>query len=1211
MGDGDVRSDLVSLSLDTTAELIRPSLPAQVEAPAPPNVAAYLREPPSVIVPTVDEEDEDAEVVDGESDDSDEDGIEQSRQQLQTTPVPLPLTSVATVLPAARANSPLPSATPPGPSPPPSPRPQPHPLQVLTSAVARELDVLPTGAASAASGVEDEREQPWVYPPAHADVSAMRVCVYDPDGLWVFLEGPLVDHVTRRSRSPEILRGVRRSVFTAHEILPSPAPETLTVSARHEAPYLHLGLVRCETLAEYQATTRSRIQAFVEDVRRRNDDEWLLVMVESHKDSRKVFDKVRVEFGRARCSTASVFDGRRRDAQWAELSRAVGDALSRAHAARVRRYKLAVRNLQDQELVVPGWNFCAYVAAVESLAFVHIQGEQWTEALEAYTHLVHKMAQLETKADPMVLKMIRASHPDANNPLRLRCCAILFPNAVAPSAATPRAAAADAATRAALPARILDVTRLPFRELIGTSAISSHQLQLYLLSRRLLLLLQMGRPTKALELCVGELPTLVHVLRRTYASSESAVDAWLLAASLELVAAGHACAAVNAFEVASHERVALCLAQATLLERSCEALERISRRELGSRVVPLMIDQPVLRLLKAESEVPPGVARALGSPEAFRALYTKLLQAAAAHSVGAGRFRFAARLTHRRARAEPDARDARLLFMDSSRWWSGGARAPVVDSDPEIMLDDWCVLRAETMLCECVERGLPPPLLLAPLCDVANTLAQLSATIHRRLLARALLSSFVNGERTDALPLMLKISTARKVERGASLKLRAELVLAPAFDATASAGKSGDGRRSVPPLAVDACGIRWELVTGSEDPASTAPGPTSLQHEFAQLSSDIIQEVAIVKKLDALEGRYRATRAWVTVAGKRVDVSLVATPAIVRVVRARYPVTLECRHPMLISTRCDCESRRSSASAQRVSIVVRPAFDGARECTGKLYVAIDGGSNGLLLSRDNEMLPDTTTQPPSVALDCVFARAKPDEDAIVTLAVTCQPSSPENSNETAIARLTVKCNVDGSDTAGRAILFRFELKIGAPIRAKHAAHVRGDSNNVVVSMRLSKTECVKSVIILELRLRDQHERVLEATGAQNVTKALPALLNTPNDRVYAAFVVEAPRGLLSERPGGRSLVPLRAEARLRLSDDSTCVVTWDVPVLLKRAGVVRTRWQPGAFSSKDPSTGSGVDLGLIPPLEAARVGDAWSDTEDDLERNEHPSILLD
>ena len=68
----------------------------------------------------------------------------------------------------------------------------------------------------------------------------------------------------------------------------------------------------------------------------------------------------------------------------------------------------------------------------------------------------------------------------------------------------------------AFPARILDVSRFPFRDLIATSAISHLQLIGYLFSRRMLLLFAMGLPRRALQVAVQFMSSVKRLLRRAY-----------------------------------------------------------------------------------------------------------------------------------------------------------------------------------------------------------------------------------------------------------------------------------------------------------------------------------------------------------------------------------------------------------------------------------------------------------------------------------------------------------------------------------------------------------------------------------------------------------------------------------------------------------------------------------------------------------------------
>jgi hypothetical protein len=116
----------------------------------------------------------------------------------------------------------------------------------------------------------------------------------------------------------------------------------------------------------------------------------------------------------------------------------------------------------------------------------------------------------------------------------------------------------------AFPARVLDVARHPYRDLIATSAVSSLQLEFYLFSRRTLLLLALGLPRRALDAAAVFLARMRAWLRRAYDADWDVVDAWCVAAALEVVAAGHGCAAVFAGEVSAPDRVAMSARQAEL-----------------------------------------------------------------------------------------------------------------------------------------------------------------------------------------------------------------------------------------------------------------------------------------------------------------------------------------------------------------------------------------------------------------------------------------------------------------------------------------------------------------------------------------------------------------------------------------------------------------------------------------------------------------------
>jgi len=419
-------------------------------------------------------------------------------------------------------------------------------------------------------------------------------------------------------------------------------------------------------------------------VERREDPEWLLILVESSKYSRKIFDKMKLEFTPARCCIASVFDqarggggldffkmaptDKRRkagagDGQWGDLVRRIGNLLEKAQTNRFAKYTIT----EDDS------NFCAHFVACENLIFAYLQADKFVKALELYDALEATCLRLQNQGDPVVEKMIRLSSDpgNASRPSALKFC---FPDTVS--------ASSDFETiqhQQAFPARILDVSRFPFRDLIATSAVSHLQVVGYLFSRRMLLLLALGLPWRASQVAQKFMLNMRKSLKRAYDVDLDVIDAWTVASSLELVAAGHGCAAVFSSSVSASARVALSACQADMLEQSVAALDDISKRcgPSSEDFVPFLCrnNHPKLDSPDLWNDWPPGLARALSSCDVFRVLYVRLLEAAAAHSIAAGRFRCAASLTHRRALITADDN----LFLDSSRWWSGEPRPVLVE----------------------------------------------------------------------------------------------------------------------------------------------------------------------------------------------------------------------------------------------------------------------------------------------------------------------------------------------------------------------------------------------------------------------------------------------------------------------------------------------------------------------------------------------------
>ena len=958
-----------------------------------------------------------------------------------------------------------------------------HPLLILTAAVARELDVLPQAPTST-----EPAPQPWVYAPAHASVAPMTVCVVDPDGLWPFLETPLKERVAHLQTG-----GAKRAVFSAREALRGGAPAS--TFARYRAPYLHVGLIRCETLAEYTSTVRPRLKAFVEDVERREDPEWLLVLVESSKHSRKVFDKIKLEFSPARCCSASVFDQARGgggldffktaphdkrkragagDGQWGLVVGRIGTLLEKAQTGRFAKYAV-----KEQDA-----NFCAHFIAVENLAFAYLQADKFAKALEMYDELEAAYHRLAAQGDALVEKMRRAAFDPghAARPSALQFC---FPTTVAASDDND-----DAAQHLqAFPARVLDVTRFLFRDLVATSAVSHLQLAGYLFSRRVLLLLALGLPRLAAKTAVAFIARTRVELRAAYDADWDVVDAWVVAAALELVAATHGCAAVFASSVSASDRVAMSACQADMLAQAVAALDAVSDRAFApaAEFVPALATRAHPR--QAWAGWPAGLARALASPDVFKVLALRLLEAAAAHAVAAGRFRIAAAHTHRRGVLAADEG----LLLDAARWWGGEPRPVLVDGRDPIVHDDWPSLRAVSAL-----AVMGRPQLLEAVVPVADLVA-----VRREELFAAVARAFAAGE-IASLPLA--------VEHAGTL-----------------AGTSKVRVRSM-------------RRRGGPADAATEEGAVAVRVRYASLQQpDVFVSAEASREggwvLSGFEpasehGYFVPDEALCIVAGGKQARGVFLERSLLHIPEPELAANLALLAPAVVAAGC-------TPQACVVSV------------QGTVEVTVVCGSGLALVSATGAPAPATLLVSEGAAT--VWLKASNDYFGPSRVAV-------EAKDKVASASVSV-------ETA-------FETRARALVRL---------DGTVLVALHV--TALLPALCVRDVSMADPLGVTLASPSPLD---PLPLVLGK-GESVALAFVLETSA---PERAGLRSLVPCKARAAFALGE-TAYVSEWDVPILIRRS----RRHLAVAEASA--------------PVDKAAVGYVWGDDDEEMEANDHPSLIVD
>ena len=250
------------------------------------------------------------------------------------------------------------------------------------------LEVLSGGLAlRSLHGASFEVNSPrYMLAGAVAGVSRASMCVRDPDGLWRLLAPGFARRLpeVRYKWGGRTLHSLQLEVVGTDD--PSVSIHISSPLDAYKIPFLHVYVLRCDSLETYRTSVKPRLRAWVEELDQSPNGlertEWLILYVPllSHHEqqpgsnakvelaAKKVFDKILADFGRAkneRCCRITLFQDSPADAQqgmagdgeWGGLLRRVSKCLVSAFELRCRRFEDQVMKLEEQA-GVPGWNYC-------------------------------------------------------------------------------------------------------------------------------------------------------------------------------------------------------------------------------------------------------------------------------------------------------------------------------------------------------------------------------------------------------------------------------------------------------------------------------------------------------------------------------------------------------------------------------------------------------------------------------------------------------------------------------------------------------------------------------------------------------------------------------------------------------------------------------------------------------------------------------------
>jgi len=162
----------------------------------------------------------------------------------------------------------------------------------------------------------------------------------------------------------------------------------------------------------------------------------------------------------------------------------------------------------------------------------------------------------------------------------------------------------------------------------------------------------------------------------------------------------------------------------------------------------------------------------------------------------------------------------------------------------------------------------------------------------------------------------------------------------------------------------------------------------------------------------------------------------------------------------------------------------------------------------------------------------------------------------------------------------------FDLRYETPISVSHLIRFAGN-DAVAVSLSMSN-HLQKPHEGLEVLSCSVSNVSSDSTKIMSSDLALFPFQLKVNAVLRQSFLLHEVGSLVPERVGGRSLVLLNASIVVRFMADSTqATLSWFIPLLIRRAEVVRSRWK------------AGETLSFSPPIEEATFGMDWADIDDE------------
>lgn len=256
-------------------------------------------------------------------------------------------------------------------------------------------------------------ENVYLLPREVSGIPRASICVHDPDGMWPLIESEFLRRIQRVEYQwgGRVLRKLQVEIINPqHRYLSYHASSPLD---SFKIPYLHIYLLKCDSLEEYKAAIRQRLCAWVNERKHSANGlgktEFLVVYVprlyhvadadKVNTITKKLLEKIRLDVNEGKeehCARISLFQndymhnsGDRDtsseavasgDGEWVEMMSLVFRSITSAFELRCRKLEDMVLKLEHQ-VDVPGWNYCTYLIVKENLALCWLQIGQPFDAL--------------------------------------------------------------------------------------------------------------------------------------------------------------------------------------------------------------------------------------------------------------------------------------------------------------------------------------------------------------------------------------------------------------------------------------------------------------------------------------------------------------------------------------------------------------------------------------------------------------------------------------------------------------------------------------------------------------------------------------------------------------------------------------------------------------------------------------------------------------